>query len=231
MVLFRSTPNETVVEEDPSLQAVVSVACVLSVLGSFLIIATYCCFKSLRNRVRLILVHLSLMDLGVATANLVGVSMNFHRFYLKDPPVYHTGLPEVENVSQAVHIACLVQAGVAVYCTLSSFMWTLCMAVFLYFRIVHHRAPGAAKRVLSACMLCCYVFPLALTAWKFATHRVGYSPFSSAGWCGEKVIDVETGEHYIMMAIIGYDMWVYLTYILVPVLYVAVYLHVQQEVG
>ena len=212
-------------------RAVVGVTCALSILGSLLIILSYCCFKSLRTPVRLILVHLSLMDLGAATANLVGISINFYGFYIKDdPPVYRNGLPVVGSVNQSVQIACLVQAGVAIYCTMSSFMWTLSMAVFLYVRIVHHRASGAAKRLLLICTLWSYTFPLLIFFWKFFTHSIGYSPYSSTGWCSEDIFNKETGDPLIMQTIIGYDLWVYLTYVLVPVLYVAVYLHVHQEV-
>ena len=129
--------NVAPVEVTWLLRVVVSLACLLSIIGSLLIISTYFIFKQLRTTPRLILVHLSIMDAGVATANLVGAVVDFNQYYYTDQ-FLPNGYPLANNVSSVIQSACVAQATFAVYCTSGSFVWTLGMALYLYMRMVHH---------------------------------------------------------------------------------------------
>ena len=211
------------------LRGVVAATCLLSAAGSLLIISTYLFITSLRSAARLILVHLSVMDAGVATANLIGVLVNFNRYYYTGKYRWN-GYPLSANVSGPVDAACVTQAAFAVYFTSGSFMWTLGMAFYLYMRIVHHRRVSA-KYVLYLITVLCYAFPLLPTLWKLFTNRLGYTPFSATGWCGDKYINLETGKISYLLQIISYDVWVYLIYVMVPILYTSAYLHIRQEVS
>ena len=216
------------VEVTLGLRAVVSVACLLSVIGSLLIISTYLIFKQLRTTPRLILVHLSIMDAGVAIANLVGAVVDFNQYYRTDQYLPN-GYPITNNVSSIIQSACVAQATFAVYCTSGSFMWTLGMALYLYMRMVHHKRLRI-KCILYIITLFGYLYPLLPTLWKLLTDRLGYSPYASEGWCGDQYIDLETGYRSTLLQVVSYDMWVYLIYIIVPVLYISAYLHIRQEV-
>ena len=214
------------------LRILVGITCSLSILGSLMIIVSYIGFKSLRTTPRLILVHLSIMDLGVAVANLVGISVNFNKYYFDNTnSSYKFGLPILKDPGTTVNNACITQAVFAVYFTNGSFLWTLNMAVYLYLRIVHYPRPRAARCSFYLIGILCYVLPVLFVLWKLLTHRLGYSPFSSEGWCGDKLIDLTTGERQILLDIISYKMWLYLTFVLVPILYISVLCYIFREVG
>ena len=200
--------------------------CSLSVIGSLSIIASYAFFKSLRNHTRLILVHLSIMDLGAAIANLIGIAANFDKYYyhngqISEDRLIDVGLP---HPSRLVNIACISQAAFAVYFTAGSFMWTLCMAVYLYFKIVHREDDKLAKKTLYVSTAVSYLLPLLFVGWKCSQRRLGFTPHDSGGWCGDKY---NPGDRYVLMSILSYNLWVLLIYTLVPVLYLAMLLHIR----
>ena len=222
------------VTPDFYLRSALGLTCCLSIIGSLAVILTYLVFKSLRTTARLVLVHLSVMDMGVGLANLVGLSVNFDHYYFpnaSNASNYNTlGLPELKNVSLALRYSCLAQAIAADYFTLGSFLWTLSMAVYLYLKIVHNQLPGAAKRSLYVCTAVSYLLPVGTVLWKGLTNRLGYSPFTSEGWCGDKLIDLSTGQTHILMDFIGYQVWILLIFVIVPVLYVSVLFFIHREV-
>ena len=222
------------VTPDIYLRSALGLTCCLSIIGSLAVILTYLVFKSLRTTARLVLVHLSVMDMGVGLANLVGLSVNFDHYYFpnaSNASNYNTlGFPELRNVSLALRYSCLAQAIAADYFTLGSFLWTLSMAVYLYLKIVHNQLPGAAKRSLYVCTAISYLLPVGTVLWKGLTNRLGYSPFTSEGWCGDKLIDLSTGQTHILMDFIGYQVWILLIFVIVPVLYVSVLFFIHREV-
>ena len=210
------------------------VTCGASVVGSVLIILSYLCFKRLRTRVRQILLHISVADAGVATANLVGAAVYFDRYYHvqceKDPD---DGTIIYQLVSPRLYISslCKAQAFVALYCTYNSILWTVSLAVYLYFILVHHGTLNA-KRFLMFAYFFCYGMPLLLSLWALLTGRLGYSPYNSAGWCTVILVDpIHPQERDLFMGVIGYDMWIYLAMVLVSVLYLAMKTFLGEEVS
>ena len=202
-------------------RAVVSVTCFLSMIGSLLIIASYVFFKELRTRVRLILVHLSVMDFGVGLANFIGVTVYFNQYYQK---VYNGN----ETIPFIVNASCKVQATVALFCTNSSVLWTIMLAMYLYFLIVHSENSWARYSFYIFGALC-YILPLIVTVWLLVEDRLGYSPYDSSGWCTIKVYYAD-GKVDLFTSILGYDIWILLTMVLVPFLYLAIRLHVRNRV-
>ena len=227
-----NTTGKVPIVPTPNLRAVLATVCCLSIVGSLVIILSYVGFKSLRTKPRLILVHLSVMDFGVAVSNLVGLCVNFDSYYINYSNItYKNGVPLPNDPGSAVNIACIAQACFADYFTVGSFMWTISMAVYLYLRIVHYQEPRSANASYYSAIAACYSLPFVFVLWKLLTHRLGFSPFGSEGWCGDKLIDVQTGKPQILMDFISYQIWVLLTFILVPVLYISVLCYIYQEVS
>ena len=218
----------TIYSKGWSIRFVSGLSCSASIIGSILIILSYLCFKRLRTRVREILVHLSVTDAGVATANLIGIVVYFDRFY--HPKCYENGSVDFTVPSRAIQQLCKTQAFFALYFTLSSILWTISLAVYLYFILVHH-GTRKAKLFLTFSYVFCYSMPLLLSLWAVLTGRLGYSPYNSAGWCSVILINPKTQHTDMFMGIIGYDMWIYLALVLVSVLYLAMRSFLREEVS
>lgn len=203
-------------------------SCAGSIVGSSLIILAYICFRRLRTKVREILFHLSVADFGVATANLIGAVVYFDRFYT---PVCNSygDVVSIRTPRAAIEHLCTAQAFFALYFTISSILWTMSLAGYLYFVLVHHGTQHA-KLFLMFSYIFCYGMPLLTSLWPALTWRLGYSPYNSAGWCTVILVDPKTGSRDIFMGVVGYDLWIYLALVLVTVLYVAMKTFLREEV-
>ncbi len=217
-------------KKDVSLRAVSACSSTLSILGSALIILSYLCFRSLRTRARLILVHLALTDMGVGLANLVGIVVNFDQYY---PP----SLPypsELYRPNISIEILCKTQASIAEYCTLSSVLWTSCLAVYMYLLIVNQNQKQM-KLFMCFSYVFCYGMPLLVTLWMVFTQRLGYSPYNSSGWCSPIFVkpyyEKPMTRIDVISDVIGYDLWIILAIVLTLVLYITVFTYVRQKVG
>lgn len=221
------------VTPDTTLRIIVGITCSLSIIGSLVIILSYIGFKQLRTTTRLILVHISVMDFGVAAANLVGTSVDFNKYYFDSNHGNYSrdGWPIIVPPKKSTDVLCQTQAAVAVFSTSGSILWTLCMSIYLYFRIVHHVTPSIARLTLWASTFFCYFLPSLFVVWTLFTNRLGYSPYDSEGWCGERMVNIFSGERQIILSIIGYDLWICLIYFLVPILYISILLYIRQEVS
>ena len=213
------TPPSPFVFKNDGVRAVVGITCLLSMSGSLLIIASYVFYKELRTRVRLILVHLSLMDLGVGLANFIGVAVYFDQYFSKGGAAS----------SEAVLVSCQAQAFVALFCTNSSVLWTIMLAVYLYLLIVHAEST-LARYSLYIFGTLCYLLPLMVSVWLLATGRLGYSPYDSSGWCTIIVTSSDGTSVDLLVSVIGYDIWILLTIVIVPILYIAIRIHVRNKV-
>lgn len=106
----------------PSERAVVLLSCVLSALGSGLLVATHALWPDLRSRARRLLLFLSLADLLSAASYFYGVLQDF------------TG-PSWD---------CVLQGALSTFANTSSFFWTVAIALYLYLSIVRAtRGPRA----------------------------------------------------------------------------------------
>lgn len=197
-------------DKDIGMRAAVSVSCILSILGSLLIIISFIIQKH-RTKAREILVHISFMDLGVGLANLIGALVYFDRFY-----------ETVDGASPHIDHLCKTQAFFAEYCTLTSIFWTAALAAYLYLVILHHRQPILAQIFLRACYFVCYGLALLISVWLVLTDRLGYSPYDSSGWCSLIALDPKTGETDMFVLVFAYEIWVYLAAILIVIMYLAI---------
>lgn len=108
----------------PSERAVVLLSCVLSALGSGLLVATHALWPDLRSRARRLLLFLSLADFLSAASYFYGVLQDFAG-------------PSWD---------CVLQGALSTFANTSSFFWTVAIALYLYLSIVRAaRGPRAGQ--------------------------------------------------------------------------------------
>ena len=195
---------------DLSVRAVVGTTNVLAILGSALILVSYLCFPSLRTGARLILLHLSLMDLVVGLAHFVGGVV-----------MYAGG-----NATYSATF-CSAHAFVGYYAIISSVLWTVCLSVYMYCLSVYSNGGARAGGMMSAyiryhiwpsCVVC-YGIPLILALWAQRTGRLGHSSYDAAGWC--TIVTRTHSRDDSFASALGFDLWIYLAMILITVLYIS----------
>jgi G protein-coupled receptor 157 len=211
-------------DKDVNIRAVVGTTCVLSIIGSVLLIVSYFAQKN-HTKAREILAHISLMDLGVSLSNLIGLSVYFDQYYaiggvLNDspPPLY-------------IRSFCKIQAFFAVYCTLGSTYWTTALAAYLYIVILHHKNPNFSLYFLRFCYILCYGLSIGISIWLLASGRMGYSPYGASGWCAVDVKNPVTKETDIFLSVFAYDLWIYLAIVLIILFYVAIRIYLSNQVS
>lgn len=207
----------------PSVRVVVGITCCLSMIGAVLIILSYVLIKDIRTKAREILVNLSLMDFIVAAANLIGILVNFDD-YLSN---YNNNATQYLNI---VANFCKAQAFFAMYATISSILWTNCIAVYIFFHIMFD---GNFKVFWIMCSfyVLSYGLPLILNVWFLLTDKLGYSPYGSSGWCSLIVYDSISKERYPLTLIFGNDIWIYLTITLVPLIFISLKFYLKYQVS
>lgn len=112
----------------PSERAVVLLSCVLSALGSSLLVATHALWPDLRSQARRLLLFLSLADLLSAASYFYGVLQDF----------------AVSSWD------CVLQGALSTFANTSSFFWTVAIALYLYLSIVHGAREPRVSRLFWA---------------------------------------------------------------------------------
>lgn len=207
-----------------ALRVVVGTTCTLSIIGAGLIILTYLFFTDIRTLARQLLVMLSIADLIIAVANLTGV--------LTSSPYSHQD-HTATDLSEESHRWCTVQAAFAVFGAESSTLWTIAVAIYMFIIIVL-RKPRAARKIIPFFYLVCWGVPLVLTIWLGVDGFLGYEVGATPGFCairGTKPISNTTSKTVVYPIIIGYDMWIYTAFIVLPILYTAIKCHVRVKVS
>lgn len=226
-----------VLKKNDIVRAITGITSLLSILGSCLIIFSYVFFKDIRTRARLILLHLSLTDLGVGLCNFIGDVANLDHFYVNSSG---TLLRQPSRTADAV---CKIQAFMALYFTISSILWTCALAVYMYFLVVE-KGRFWGRCYMWVCSLLCYGIPFIVTIWMSVNGRLGFSPYNSSGFCSVIVKKVSTitmssseliykqfhaGDLYV--AVFAYDVWIVTTIVLTAVVYLSTHFFIRQEVG
>lgn len=216
VVLKAQSDGRTCSADSTSLRAVVGITCALSMMGSLLIILSYCLIPGIRTRGREILFNLSLMDFVAAAGNCAGIAINFDHYLRNSTTDSHTVMKRV----------CLAQAIFSQYGTVSSILWTICLAVYIYLCIM-----VARKKIVSWSVPVFYVLsyglPLIVSAWYGSTGKLGYDYIGGSGWCTVK-LSFE-GSQRLLSPFFTNDIWIYLTIFLVPVIFLALHFHLKFE--
>ena len=205
-----ATLSNDTLGEAPSygLRAAVSIVCVLSMVGATLIVLSYALLPVVRTKPGSILLHISLMDLLTAGANLVGVV-----------------LISTRSDHGAV---CVVQASLSMYGTLGSVLWTSALAVYVYAAVLYSER-RVGRHTLRGFSLLCYGLPLAMTLWFALTRKLGPDPLGGASWCS-LVLHADDGRSLPFNVVFGNDIWMYVTVILVLVLFVPMHCYLKYQV-
>lgn len=215
-----SSWNSSRHDEYLSLQIIGGIVCVLSLLGSLAIILTYALLKEIRSKARELLVHVSVMDIAYTTANFVGMMIPYRDHMCDDSTSCDS------SNSEHYERICKAQAFIAVYGTVGSVLWTLALAVYLYYRIVS-RDDNVTRRLVRILYIVCYALPLYVSLWLLLDHHMGYphDVLSGAGWCS---INDNTKELVVLMT---YDIWIWLGIIILIPLYLVIHVHIREQVG
>lgn len=206
------------------LRVVVGVTCALSMFGSVLIILSYCVVPGIRTKGREILVNLSVMDFVAAAANGTGIAVNFDG-YLGESANASGNLSHVATMNRV----CVAQAVFAQYGTVSSILWTVSLAVYIYFCVMVANKKIAFRSVYVFYVLS-YGLPAIVSVWYVATGKLGFDRLGGSGWCTVLTRN-SLGELQALSVFFTSDMWIYLTMILVPVIIVALHYHLKTEVS
>lgn len=225
---------EELLEKPHSLRIVVEISCLLSIIGSSIIILSYLCYKEYRTRARYILVHLSITNIGQVVSNFVGVTANFDGHFSKNKFSYN-----IRSWNRSIEEdLCTAQAFVTVYFSLCGMLWTICLAVYLYLLILSMKQTYFTRYIVWMSYVLCYVLPILITLWLLFTNRLGYAPYSTPGYCGlvtrqpfqthEKKSDPVTD---VYAEFLGYDLWVFLTIFLTLLLYMSAVCYLRRQVS
>jgi len=207
------------------LRAISAVTCSLSIMGTLAIISSYILIKDIRSKARELLVHLSIMDLTSSSANLIGIILPYDKYLL-----HQTSGSAHENFQRV----CKAQAFFAAYGTIGSILWTLGVAVYLYYRIIV-RNPQITKRVVIVLYVLCYSLPLYVSLWLLLTDNYGYpkNQDTSGGWCtilvGSDKAEEEEFNQELMLFMVD-DIWILLTFVTIVPIYLIVHCQVRTEV-
>ena len=201
------------------LRVVVGVTCALSMFGSVLIILSYCIVPGIRTKGREILVNLSIMDFVAAAANGTGIAVNFDQYL---------GNVSDNSSHDVMNRVCVTQAVFAQYGTVSSILWTISLAVYIYFCVMVTNKKIAFRSVYVFYVLS-YGLPAFVSIWYIATGKLGFDRLGGSGWC--TVLTNKQGKLQALNIFFTSDMWVYLTMFLVPVIVVALHYHLKNEVS
>lgn len=182
------------------LKICVGITSCLSIIGGFLIVLTFCwrvCSKDERpagdgrtrrqttdrfkrgmlSPGRFILVNLSIADILVAASHLWGVADGYEKYYdEKNRNAHNTG-PNGSTDNE-----CDAQGAVAVYGTLSSFLWTITLSFFVVGTLVlpHPRRYGSLCALL-VYMLVCWGLPAVVSVAMAVKNEFGLDEEADIG--------------------------------------------------
>lgn len=117
----------------------------LSIAAACWIIVTYFLFKDLRTTARQLLVNLSIADILVAGSHFVGAMQNYERFI----PYYNNNSSIDTSRNDTL---CVSQAAVTMFSSISSFLWTMSIAIYMLTLTV-----SGNKKVLKWMVIIMYV--------------------------------------------------------------------------
>lgn len=201
--------------------AIISIfSCVLSCLGSLLIIFSYWRWKDIRTGSRSVITFLAIADFFTAFGYIIG-SSNYIAYY-----------GDYENTLRCAKFQeiCEIQSYITTWSSLSSFAWTCALAIYLYFTVVRKRIALALK-IIPFFHVIAWGVPIAICLPLLIRGKLGYSPFAVSTWCfigsamESSKLDAET-IGLIFLAGKGFEIF---TYILVVVLYIVIKCHIWKE--
>ena len=188
-------------------RTLVTITCILSLLGASIIIVTYIVWKDMRSTSRKILVYISIADSVVAGSYMFGAL-----------------LPQDTNST-----ACITQSFLSTTANLCSFFWTLFMAIFLY-ATVAKQSPLTAQKMFWFFHAIAWGVPLFIVILALEKGALGNDrDIYSSGWCWIKVQD--NGDSDVRWMLITGKAWEIVIFVLILIFYGLLKCHLRKEVN
>ena len=199
-----------------ALNVAIGLTCILSMLGAGAIILSFIFSKELHTTSRFLLLNLSIADLIVAVSNIIGTTGTYK----------FEGINQTQQ-SHSISSLCQFQAFTGLYGTDASILWTVVLLTYLYISLVCYRPNRLMNRIISAvCMVVCWGVPLVIAVWFLVEKFYGYEPGFSPGFC----TIVTENRSQIYRIIVGYEIFLFISFLVLPVLCVMFACHVKWKV-
>lgn len=183
-------------QKEVTLRVVVGVTCFFAIIGTLIIILSYCLDKEIRTKSRQILVHLSVADMGVALANLIGVIVYFDQYIREctadmdvltpsnsEDNITHSYSAHIHVSCKALYGLCKAQAFVAGFSTLASVLWTQILAVYIYCLVIlpNYVNSKIYTKIVYFAYVFCWGMPLLVCFWLIFTGKQSTDNFFTHG--------------------------------------------------
>ncbi|WAR21218.1 GP157-like protein [Mya arenaria] len=150
----------------------------LSIVGALVIFCSYSFIPPEKNFTRKLLMYLTVADFVTAFGNMVGM--------VRYVTLYGTG-PRVQNCSGHVKTEeewlCKTQSFLTTASNMSSFLWTLVIAVHLWASVVLQSDKTKSRLARFIYHVLCWAVPVAVVASIFGSLGEDYC-FGTGVWCG-----------------------------------------------
>ncbi|KAL5499668.1 hypothetical protein EMCRGX_G011123 [Ephydatia muelleri] len=191
----------------------ISITSLLSIFGATFIILSYVAFRKIRTQTRQFLVNLSIADLVLALSSLIGALVYYG----------NAGLQEATEDSDMLQRMCAAQAAFTMFGVLSTMFWTVAVAFYLCVLVVLHKQTGWVLVVVL--YVVCWGIPGVLTIWLGVSEHLGLDQGATNGFCAVIPGAANSSDPYVI--VVGYDMWLYLAFILLPAFYATLHYKLQ----
>ena len=191
-------------------QAIFAFSAVLSIFGSLLILVTYNAYKNIQSPARHIIACLSLADLFTVLANSYGVFTKPNKYG---------------------EITCVFQSFFGGGAAMSSYLWTMVLAIYLYVSLEKDNSEILEKLLHPWLHLLCWLLPLAISIVALIFNKLGNGGDRiSSGWCWIKINPNEKWLDQLTWMIIDGEGILVLTLIVIFVLYVNIKIQLKKKV-
>lgn len=214
------------------LKVIISITSFLSVLGSMAIIVTYLFLKEMMAR-HTFLIYLSIADLFITLSSLLGILTQVSSL---DSSKHRSTISSSTN--SALGNWYKVQVAVQVFETESSILWTMGVAVNMFaLAVVKPKVYRWGIKLVVVLHLVFWVIPFILTLWLLLAGFLWYDSDATPGFCAivgrsthhNSTMDIDQSQQYPI--IVGYEMWLYLAFIVLLVLYITLSCYICKKVG
>ena len=191
-------------------QTIFLITAILSVFGSLLILITYNGYKDIQSPTRHIIACLSLADLFTVLANFYGI--------FTKPGGYKEK-------------TCILQSFIGGGAAMSSYLWTMVLAIYLYVGLVKDNSEILEKLLHPWFHLLCWLLPLGINIVALSMNKLGNgSDRISSGWCWIKISSKKDRLDQLTWMIIDGEGILVLTLIVIFILYISIKIHLKKKV-
>eukprot|EP01084_Bolivina_argentea_P051886 95383_1 len=145
------------------------ISCLLSIFGSIFIILIYCAYPSLRKPARRLLLWLSVTDLGTALSYMITI----------------LGCYNCKNCSSNMQLLFTISG---VFWPVSSFLWTDCIAVYVFGASYQKQWINSTKKLFTSFHIISWIIPFILILiliilFYTNAYNIQFSSKYTGGWC------------------------------------------------